>query len=133
MNRTVPFTLAAAASIAAPAGVPLLAVAAASSGPSQAHAASVGRLVSGAGYHMRWGTVQVRIRLDSTNRHIVNVGAVTPTERARSARINNHAVPILKREVLSAQSANIHAVSGATLTSNAYKQSLRSALTKAQL
>jgi uncharacterized protein with FMN-binding domain len=42
-------------------------------------------------------------------------------------------VPILKREVLSAQSANIHAVSGATLTSNAYKQSLRNALSKAHL
>jgi uncharacterized protein with FMN-binding domain len=133
MNRTVPLTLAAAAGMAAPAGVPLLAVAAASNGPGQAHAASVGRLVSGASYTMRWGNVQVRIRLDSTNRHIINVGAVTPTERSRSAQINSRAVPILKREVLSAQSANIHAVSGATLTSNAYKQSLRSAISKAHL
>jgi uncharacterized protein with FMN-binding domain len=133
LNRSAPFTLAVVASIAAPAGAPLLAVAAASNGPSQAHAASVGRLVSGASYHMRWGDVQVRIRLDSSNRHVVNVGAVTPTERSRSAQINNRALPILKREVLSAQSANIHAVSGATLTSNAYKQSLRSALSKAHL
>jgi uncharacterized protein with FMN-binding domain len=56
-----------------------------------------------------------------------------PTERPRSAQINGRAVPILRSEVLRAQSARIHLVSGATMTSNAYVTSLRSALTKAHL
>jgi uncharacterized protein with FMN-binding domain len=41
------------------------------------------------------------------------------------------AVPRLNQEAVSAQSANIDAVSGATYTSTGYKQSLQSALDKA--
>jgi uncharacterized protein with FMN-binding domain len=98
-----------------------------------AHSASTGRLVTGAAYRMKWGAVTVSIRLDGAGRRIVNVGAVLPTERSRSAQINGHAAPILKSEVLRAQSARIHSVSGATMTSNAYVLSLRSALGKAHL
>jgi uncharacterized protein with FMN-binding domain len=39
----------------------------------------------------------------------------------------------LKGEVLKAQSARIHSVSGATMTSNSYVPSLRSAISKAYL
>jgi uncharacterized protein with FMN-binding domain len=94
---------------------------------------SAGRLVVGATYRMKWGPVTVRIRLDSSGKRIADVGAVLPTERSRSAQINDRAAPILKREVLQAQSARIRLVSGATMTSNAYVQSLRSAIGKAHL
>ena len=82
---------------------------------------------------MKWGAVTVRLRLDSRGKRIVDVVAALPTERPRSARINNRAAPILKREVLQAQSARIHGVSGATMTSKSYTLSLRSALGKAHL
>jgi uncharacterized protein with FMN-binding domain len=43
----------------------------------------------------------------------------------------NRAIPVLRNEVLSAQSARIQAVSGATYTSEAYAQSVQAALDKA--
>jgi uncharacterized protein with FMN-binding domain len=46
----------------------------------------------------------------------------------RSYQINSEAVPILQSETMSAQSAQIDGVSGATYTSQAYVQSLQSAL-----
>jgi uncharacterized protein with FMN-binding domain len=118
-----------AASLVPVAGGPLLAVAAAETAPATA----AGRLVAGTTYRMKWGDVTVKIRLDSRGKHIVNVGAILPTGKPRSASINNRAAPILKREVLKAQNARIHAVSGATMTSDAYVLSLRSALSKAHL
>jgi uncharacterized protein with FMN-binding domain len=99
-------------------------------GLATADAAS-GTLYVGRTASMKWGPVTVRIRV--RNHKIVNVGAVLPTERRRSQEINGRAAPILRSEVLSAQSARIHAVSGATMTSDAYVTSLRSAMTKAHL
>jgi uncharacterized protein with FMN-binding domain len=132
MKRSAPVAALAAASLIPPAG-PLLAVAQAARDRASARSASVGRLVAGSTYRMKWGPVTVRIRLDSSGKRIVNVGAALPTAKRRSAEINNRAAPILKREVLQAQSARIHSVSGATLTSDAYVLSLRSALGKAHL
>ncbi len=78
-----------------------------------------------------YGPVQVTITVRA--RRIVSVGAAAPTEQKRSAQINEHAVVILSRETLQAQSANIHAVSGATITSRAFETSLASALRSAHL
>lgn len=49
----------------------------------------------------------------------------------RSQMINSEAVPILEQEALSAQGVNFDVVSGATYTSDAFAQSLQSALQKA--
>jgi uncharacterized protein with FMN-binding domain len=46
----------------------------------------------------------------------------------RSVAISSSAEPILQQEALSAQSANVDSVSGATFTSASYTQSLQSAL-----
>jgi uncharacterized protein with FMN-binding domain len=131
MHRSVPLAALTTAGLLGPAGVPLVAVAQAAGG--SAHVAAAGRLVVGSTYRMKWGKVTVRIRLDSAGRRIVDVGAALPTERRRAAQINNRAAPILRREVLQAQSARIHSVSRATMTSSAYVLSLRSALAKAHL
>lgn len=133
MNRSVPVAALAVASLIPPAGLPLVAVAEAARGEATAHPSSAGRLVFGATYHMKWGPVTVRIRLDRAGKRIVGVAGALPTERPRSARINNGAAPILRHEVLKAQSGRIHSVSGATLTSDAYVRSLDSALSKAHL
>jgi len=54
-----------------------------------------------------------------------------PSDRSRSMMINNQAMPILRSEAIQAQSANVDAVSGASMTSGAFIQSLQSALDKA--
>ena len=45
--------------------------------------------------------------------------------------ISSYAVPILAKEAIAAQSVNLNAVWGATFTSDAFAQSLQSALQKA--
>jgi uncharacterized protein with FMN-binding domain len=54
-----------------------------------------------------------------------------PTGEHRDEEINSYALPILHDEVIAAQSANIDAVSGATVTSDGYVQSLQAALDSA--
>lgn len=84
-----------------------------------------------------FGAVQARVFV-SGNR-IVDVQATTAAleagakGNAMSQDIDNRALPILRTEVLQAQSANIATVSGATYTSNGYKQSLQKALNAAGL
>jgi uncharacterized protein with FMN-binding domain len=51
-----------------------------------------------------------------------------PSQDGRSAQISNYAIPRLNSEALTAQSANVHTISGATYTSNGYAQSLQSAI-----
>lgn len=54
-----------------------------------------------------------------------------PNDRQTSVEINTQAMPMLKSEALSAQSAAVDGVSGATDSSHAFIQSLGSALAKA--
>jgi uncharacterized protein with FMN-binding domain len=89
------------------------------------------RLVYGPVVSMRWGPVQVRIRVKGKT--FTNLGTTFPTERPKSARINANAVPILRQEALRSHTARIHAVSGATLTSKAFAASLQAAISKAHV
>ncbi|HEX7473712.1 MAG TPA: FMN-binding protein [Candidatus Limnocylindrales bacterium] len=75
---------------------------------------------------MRFGPVQVQVTIASGQ--ITDVTALQLPSGGRSGRISSFAEPALRSEVLSAQSANIDIVSGATYTSEAYVQSLQSAL-----
>lgn len=80
----------------------------------------------------RWGNVRVTITV--TNRKITSVAVPTyPNSSGKDRRINSGALPVLKRETIAAQSADIDTVSGATVTSNGYKESLQSALDAAHL
>jgi uncharacterized protein with FMN-binding domain len=54
-----------------------------------------------------------------------------PNGNRRDLEINSYAVPQLRSEVLTAQSANIDVVSGATVTSEGYINSLQAALDSA--
>ncbi len=54
-----------------------------------------------------------------------------PNDRMTSIYINRQALPMLRDEVVSAQSANVDIISGATLTSEAFIRSLGGALNKA--
>ena len=56
-----------------------------------------------------------------------------PNGNGRDDQINALALPALRQETLSAQSAIIDGVSGATVTSDGYKESLQAALDIAHL
>ncbi len=55
-----------------------------------------------------------------------------PNDRRTSVFINRQALPMLRDEVISAQSANVDIVSGATLSSEAFIRSLGAAMSQAQ-
>lgn len=55
-----------------------------------------------------------------------------PNDRRTSIRINNIAMPYLVSEAIQAQSAQVDIISGATLTSEAFAESLQSALATAK-
>ena len=74
-----------------------------------------------------YGNVQVQIVV--LNGMISDVQFLQyPDHSSNSVRINTRAMPILKTEVITAQSATIDGVSGATHTSGAFNQSLGVAL-----
>lgn len=74
----------------------------------------------------------VRATVTVTAKKITGVSITAPLDNPRSASINQQAVPLLRSETLRAQSAQVNIVSGATLTSQAYAQSLQAALSQAQ-
>ncbi|MFC4950770.1 FMN-binding protein [Pseudonocardia sp. GCM10023141] len=88
--------------------------------------------VTGAVAQTRWGPVQVAITVTAGKITAVDV-PVYPNGNGRDAQINAYALPILTGSTLTAQSANIDMVSGATVTSDGYVQSLQSALDQAHL
>ncbi|GAB3244693.1 FMN-binding protein [Nocardioides dilutus] len=91
-----------------------------------------GSTVTGDTVHTRWGPVQVQVTTD--NGTITSVQVVQyPSENGKDVEINNYALPILVDETLAAQSADIDMVSGATVTSVGYTDSLQSALDQAGL
>jgi uncharacterized protein with FMN-binding domain len=74
-----------------------------------------------------YGPVQVQVTV--TNRRIARVTILQqPAGTAHDLQIGQFAFPRLEAETLSAQSAKIDAVSGATYTSGGYIQSLQSAI-----
>ncbi len=77
-----------------------------------------------------YGVVQVKLALSGSK--ITNVSfAQLSANDDTSQQINSQAAPILLQQTLSAQSAQIDGVSGASYTTQGYDQSLQSALDKA--
>lgn len=77
-----------------------------------------------------YGTVQVAATIQ--NGAIASVRFVQyPHDQGNSAQINAHAMPQLIQEAVQTQSANVDGISGATHTTEAFKQSLSSALSQA--
>jgi uncharacterized protein with FMN-binding domain len=86
--------------------------------------------VTGPVMDMRFGPVQVQVTI--AGGRITDVTALELPTGGRSGRISSFVEPRLRSEVLTAQSANIDIVSGATYTSSAYAASLQSALDQAR-
>jgi len=81
----------------------------------------------GAAVQTRFGTVQVQVAIQGGKITEVTALQLTDAER-KSAQISSRAAPILRSEVLQAQSADVQTVGGATVTSDAYLTSLQAAL-----
>ncbi|MEO6512931.1 MAG: FMN-binding protein [Nocardioides sp.] len=88
--------------------------------------------LTGAVAQTQWGPVQVQLAVDSGS--ITQVSVLQyPSGNSRDDQINSYALPILVDETVQAQSAEIDMVSGATVTSVGYLQSLQNALDQAGL
>jgi hypothetical protein len=75
----------------------------------------------------RWGPVQVQVTI--AGGRIADVVVLQqPSDNPRDQEINSYALPRLHDEVVRAQSARIDGVSGATVTSDGYRESVQAAL-----
>ena len=84
----------------------------------------------GRGFDAYWGIVQVQANIQ--NGRLVSVDTLkSPNHNRTSKSINRAALPPLQQEAVRIQSARVHIVSGATLTSRAYAASLKDALKQA--
>jgi uncharacterized protein with FMN-binding domain len=100
--------------------------------PSPTPSAAVTGSFTGSDVPNRFGDVKVRVII--TNGHITDVQALQlPNDREQSAYISQVAGPMLRSEVLQAQSAQIDIISGATYTSESYAQSVETALQQAHM
>lgn len=83
--------------------------------------------IAGGVSQTRYGPVQVSVTFSGTT--IVDVQTLqSPSAERESQQIAQRSTPVLAQEVLAAQSARIDTVSGATYTSEGYRQSVQSAI-----
>jgi uncharacterized protein with FMN-binding domain len=116
------------ASAAAPNGAPR--APAASPAPGGGGTSLSNGTVTGSTVQTRFGPVQVQVTIAGGK--LTEITALQlPFDRQRSAEISQIVEPMLRSEALTAQSAQIDLISGATYTSDAYARSLQSALDQA--
>jgi uncharacterized protein with FMN-binding domain len=84
-------------------------------------------MVNGSVANTMWGPVQVQVKIGSGKITDV-ITLVHPTGTGRDQTINSYALPKLRLQALKAQGADISGVSGATVTSDGYRESLQAAL-----
>jgi uncharacterized protein with FMN-binding domain len=99
--------------------------------PAQTPGAFVDGSYTGTAANAYYGLVQVQANVQGGKLASVKV-LQYPNDRRTSRYINSQALPILQREAISAQDANVDTVSGATLSSDAFINSLGSALKQAR-
>ena len=102
------------------------------SGSGSASQGAATKVVTGSVAQTQWGPVQVQLEVRS--KRITKVSLLQyPNGNGKDQEINSQALPILTQETVSAQSAQIDMVSGATVTSTGYLESLQSAIDRAGL
>ena len=99
--------------------------------PSHSHTTTrpTSRTIDGPAVTEKYGTIQVTIIVSGDR--MTDLTASYP-KGGRTGEINAAAIPQLRQEALTAQSADIATVSGATYTSEAYQQSLQGALDRSK-
>ena len=103
-----------------------------SSSNGSAGTSSSTKTVTGSVASTQWGPVQVELTVSGGK--ITKVSVLQyPSGNPKDEEINDYALPILVQETTDQQSAGIDMVSGATVTSTGYIQSLQSAIDQAGL
>lgn len=92
---------------------------------------SINGTFTGPAVFVQYGNMQVKITV--VNGRITDAVAVQNPGQGRNARYTNMALPVLKQQTITAQSANIQGVSGASYTSYGWYKSLQGALADAGL
>jgi hypothetical protein len=99
--------------------------------PSAAPGGTTGAARSAAGAVVQYGYGELSVSVTVRGNQITAVSVpVLRTAEPYSQQLAQQAIPMLRSEVLAAHSARIDGVSGATYTSEAYAQSIQSALDK---
>lgn len=99
--------------------------------PTASSAAAHGAKRNATGTGEQYGYGMLAVRVTVRGNRISNVTVPTlQTADPLSQQIASQVIPMLRNEVLAAQSARINAVTGATYTTEAYAISLQSALDK---
>jgi uncharacterized protein with FMN-binding domain len=78
-------------------------------------------------WNRQYGVVKVSVKFTADGT-LCKASAVHQTFDSRSERYESYAIPILNQQAMSAKSANIQGISGATAVSEAYARSLQSAI-----
>ncbi|HKE78646.1 MAG TPA: FMN-binding protein [Solirubrobacteraceae bacterium] len=92
-----------------------------------------GRVRTGTGQIITTPFSVIQVRVTFTGKQLTRVETVELSGNGpRTQAINAHAEPILREEALEAGSAKIDVVSGATYTSESYRDSLQSAIDAAR-
>jgi len=123
---------------AAPAGAPATAAPAtaapvtaapATAAPAASPATTcTGDVVKSPPANFRWGTIQLQTTFTPGN-VLCDIQVLQyPSDRGTSISINQYALPIYIKESLASHSANIRAISGATLSWRAYSSALQAVL-----
>lgn len=99
---------------------------------SDQRAATSDGTFTGTAAQTKWGPVQVTITVSNGKITKVTV-PVHPNSSRHDQQINSRALPILIKATLAAQSYDVDTVSGATVTSEGYRESLQSAIDQAHL
>ncbi len=87
--------------------------------------------VSAIGAAAQYGYGVISVKVTITGSKITDISVANlQTAESYSQQIANQVIPTLRGEILKAQSLKVYGISGATYTSDAYAQSVQSALTK---
>jgi uncharacterized protein with FMN-binding domain len=88
------------------------------------------RSATGTSVNYNYGILSVIVTASAGTITNVTIGSINDGGNPRSQYIDQQSIPLLEQEALSAQSANIQGVSGASYTTAGFEQSLQSALSK---
>ena len=102
-----------------------------STGPKARQGGATGKAKSATGSVVGYGYGELSVTVTVRGNQITDVSVpLLRTAEPYSQQLAQQVIPMLKSEVLAAHSARIHGDSGATYTSEAYAQSIQSALDK---
>lgn len=91
-----------------------------------------GAYTGAVGSASQYGDVQIKVTI--TNGKITDIEFLQfPNTPGHTSEVNSAALPILKQEAITVQSANVDIVSGATQTTQGFQQTLQSALDQAKV